>query len=269
LAPQAFFSKRTGGWASFLKRAEAAGGAVIFLDYDGTLVPLRRRPEDAVLAPSSRKLLETLAGRPGISVQIVTGRSMADIQDLVPVKNVGFAADHGFEILMGNAAWRHPAARDVRLPLRDVSRRLRRILAGVRGVVMEEKGVTMSVHYRKMTGLRVGALRKAVDDAVSPYRRLLRVRSGKKVFEIGPDVPWDKGRAAVKMLEMLGVAAPAPVLYIGDDRTDEDAFRALAAAGYTVKVGRSRASRARYFLEDPARVRGLLRRILQTLPSRT
>jgi len=261
VAPRAFFAKRSGGWEPFRRRANADGGAVIFLDFDGTLAPLRPRPGDAVLAPSSRALLEALAGRTGFSVQVVTGRSMADIRRLVPVKNVGFAAEHGFAIRMGNAAWRHPAARNVRLPLRAVSRRLRRNVAGIRGILLEEKGATLSVHYRLMRGWRVSALRKAVDDAVSPYRRRLRVHSGKKVFEIGPDAAWDKGRAALKMLDMLG-AGPRPVLYIGDDRTDEDAFLALRAAATTIKVGRSRATRARYFLESPDRVRGLLRRLL-------
>ena len=262
MAPRPFFSKTSGGWEPFRRRANAAGGAVIFLDYDGTLVPLRPRPGEAALAPSSRALLEALAGRTGFSVQVVTGRSMADIRRLVPVKNVGFAAEHGFAIRMGKAAWRHPAARDVRLPLRAVSRRLRRSVAGIRGILLEEKGATLSVHYRLMRGWRVSALGKAVDDAVSPYRRRLRVRSGKKVFEVGPDAAWDKGRAALKMLDMLGPAGARPVLYIGDDRTDEDAFLALRTTAYTIKVGRSRATRARYFLESPDRVRGLLRRLL-------
>ena len=269
MAPRPFFSKTSGGWDSLRKQTAAAHGIALLLDYDGTLTPIRRRPGDAILAPSTRALLEALAGRPGVSLLIVTGRSLADIRRLAPVKKAGFAAEHGFEIRVGKAAWRHPAWTEVRPLLRDVSRRLGRALGGVRGVEVEEKGSSLSVHYRRMTGLGVGALKKAVDDAVSPGRRRLRVRFGKKVLEIVPAAPWDKGRAAVKMLEMLGVAAATPVVYIGDDRTDEDAFRALATTAATVKVGRSRASRARYFLEDPARVRDLLRRILRALPSRT
>lgn len=269
MAPRPFFSKGLGGCDSFLKRAAEAGAAAVFLDYDGTLVSIRRRPEDAVLAPATRNLLAGLARCPGVSLLIVTGRSLADIRRLVPLRSVGFAADHGFEIrLRGKAAWRHPAAESARLPLRDVSRRLRRALGGIRGVAVEEKGATLSVHYRRMRGPYGSALRKAVDDAVAPHRRRLRVRSGKKVLEIEPDVPWDKGRAVLEMLDQLACPDAAPVVYIGDDRTDESAFRELAAKAWTVKVGLTPASRARYYLEDPARVRAFLRRLIQALPRR-
>ena len=265
--PHPFFSKRSGGWDSLLKRATAAGRTVVFLDYDGTLVPIGPQPGDAVLSQSARALLAAASRHPRISLHIVSGRSMTDIRRLVGLENVGYAADHGFEIDLGRAAWRHPAAGEVRPLLRDVGRRLRRALADVEGTIVEDKGVTLSVHYRGMKGLRVDTLKNIVGGIVRARGRL-RVHSGKKVLEIGPDVPWNKGRAAAKMLEMLACPASSPVVYIGDDRTDEDAFRALAPAAFTILVGRGRTSRARYVLDDPDAVLSFLGRLLHALPQR-
>jgi len=267
LAPRPFFSKKSGGWEPLLKQAKAAGLMVVFLDYDGTLVSIRPHPGDAVLSRSTRALLAAVSRHPRISLHVVTGRSMADIRRLVGLENVGYAADHGFEIKLGRAAWRHPAAGEVRPLLRDVGRRLRRALADVEGTIVEEKGATLSIHYRRMKGLRVEELKNIVGGIVR-VRGRLRMRSGKKILEIGPDVPWNKGRAAAKMLEMLAYPAWSPVVYIGDDRTDEDAFRALAPAAFTIRVGRGRTSRARYVLDDPDAVLSFLGRLLHALPER-
>jgi trehalose-phosphatase len=267
LAPCPFFSKRSGGWEPLLKRAKAAGRTVVFLDYDGTLVPIRPRPGDAVLSRSARALLVAVSRHPRISLHIVTGRSMADIRRLVGLKNVGYAACHGFEINLGQTSWQHPAAGEVRPLLRDVGRQLRRALADVEGTIVEDKGSTLSVHYRGMKGLRVDALKKIVSGIMQACGRL-RVSSGKKVLEIWPDVTWDKGRATAKMLEMLALPASSPVVYIGDDRTDEDAFRALAPVASTILVGRGRTSRALYLFDDPDAVLSFLRRLLHALPQR-
>jgi len=267
LALRPFFSKKSGGWDSLLRRATAADRTVVFLDFDGTLVSIRPRPGDAVLSRSARTLLAAAARHPRISLHIVTGRSMTDIRRLVGLENVGYAADHGFEIDLGRAAWRHPAAGEARPLLRDVGRRLRRVLANVEGTIVEDKDATLSIHYRGMKGLRVDTLKNIVGGIVRERGRL-RLRSGKKVLEIGPDVHWDKGQAAAKMLEMLACPASLPVVYIGDDQTDEDAFRALAPAAFTIRVGRGRSSRARYVLDDPDAVLSFLRRLVHALPQR-
>lgn len=260
MAPRAFFSRRSGGWEELLGRARAAARTVIFLDYDGTLVPIRLRPETAVLSRPARALLAAAARHPRLSLHVVTGRSMADIRRRVGLDEVGYAADHGFEISLRGAAWRHPAARSSRTKLGPAGRRLRRALAGVEGAFVEDKGATLSVHYRGLKGLSAAALKALVAGIVKPGAGL-RVRPGKKVLEVGPDVSWDKGRAVLKMLELLGCPPGTPVVYVGDDRTDEDAFRALAPAGFTIRVGGGRASRARFALEDPAAVLGFLRRL--------
>jgi trehalose 6-phosphate phosphatase len=224
----------------------------LFLDYDGTLVPIRRSPELAVLRPSRRRLLEQLSQN--AFVCIVSGRSLADIQDLASIKNIAYIGNHGLEISYRSCRWIHPEAKRIGPVLRSVLERIRRKTGDWPGLLVEDKGLTGSIHYRRLSAPLPKELRDMVEHEVGLKSRELRLTEGKKVFEIRPNIEFDKGRGVRELIRWLDVKQPALRIYIGDDQTDEDAFRALRRNGITILVGKRRNSHARSRLPDVAAV---------------
>src|SRR6185436_18015775 len=149
----------------------------------------------------------------------------------------------------------------------EASERLRRKLDGIPGVLVEPKRFSVAVHFRLAAPADLPRIESAVD-AVHAERQDLRKVHGKKVFELRPNLDWDKGSALLWLLEMLhaeaadgAASADAGVipLYIGDDLTDEDAFRAIADRGIGVLVAAEpRETAAAYSLRDPEEVRAFL-----------
>jgi len=132
---------------------------------------------------------------------------------------------------------------------------------GVPGAQVERKKFAIAVHYRNVREEDVPKVERAVREVHALHPRL-RMRGGKKIFELLPDIEWDKGRAVLWLLEVFGLAGPdvCPV-YIGDDVTDEDAFRALATRGVGIRVGapaQGEDTQARYLLRDTDEVRRFL-----------
>lgn len=224
----------------------------LFLDYDGTLVPIKESPELAGLRASKRRLLKRLSR--SVSICIVSGRSLADIRKLASIKDVAYIGNHGLEIASRGRRWVHPEAKRIKPVLRGVLRRIRREAGKYPGVLVEDKGLTGSIHYRRLAAPLPKELRDLIEDEVGLKSRELRLTEGKKVFEIRPNIDWDKGKGVLELSRWLGIKRPAVRIYIGDDRTDEDAFRALGGNGITIRVGRRRGSLARWCLPDVAAV---------------
>jgi trehalose 6-phosphate phosphatase len=154
----------------------------------------------------------------------------------------------------------HPEAAAARPLLERAAARIRTGLAEVPGAFLEDKGLTLSVHFRQAPD-RADEVRRVVDDAVAGEAGL-RTTAGKMVLEVRPRVEWDKGRAVLFLLEQMRPPAGAPVLYLGDDATDEDAFRALAAwrpegEGVLVADHPAPDSAARAWLRSPEEVGAL------------
>ena len=257
-----FFAEKASGWQVVLKKIRTKHPLILLLDYDGTLTPIRRRPEQAMLSERTRELLRELAWRPGLLVGIVTGRSLSDIVKMAGLKEVWYAANHGLEIKFKNMDWIHPLARKNAPLLARVHQVLRQSLKAAQGVLVEDKTYTVSVHYRNLRGWPVSRVKKTVADAVQPHAGKLKLSEGKKVLEIRPDIPWDKGKAALKIIALAHLRQKPLVIYIGDDRTDEDAFRALNPSGITVRVGKKRKTEARYYIKDTAEVNKMLKLLL-------
>lgn len=220
---------------SLLKRLPAGVPLAVFLDYDGTLVPIRRRPDLARLGAERRSRLERL--NRGVPVGIVSGRPLSEIERLVGIPGLAYAGNHGLELRVNGRTWIHPAAaRRVRTVARAISA-IRSATAGFRGVFIEDKGLTASVHFRLAAARTHARLWAIVADEVRRSRGRLAFSQGKKVFEIRPNVPWDKGRGVGELLRRAGGRRARYPIYIGDDLTDEDAFRALRGRGLTIHVG--------------------------------
>jgi len=257
--------------------AELAGRhPAFFLDYDGTLTPIVERPEDALLSPETREVLRRLAAL--APVVVVSGRGREDVARLVGLPELTYAGSHGFDIDFdiggpaaggGDGRLGFRPAEDAEPAVRAVTEALERELAGVPGAQVEPKRFTVAVHYRRVPEARVPEMEAAVDRQLAAHPEL-RKTHGKRVWELRPALDWDKGRAVLWLLEALGLDRPdvAP-LYLGDDVTDEDAFRALAGrpgGGVGVLVAdEPRETAARYRLRDPDEVRTLLDRATAAL----
>jgi trehalose-phosphatase len=237
----------------------------LFFDYDGTLTPIVRRPEDATLSDSMRSLLRELATH--VTVGIVSGRDLADVRQMVALEELYYAGSHGFDVQgPGNLRMQHEEARE-RLPELDAAEEeLRGRLESRNGVRVERKGFAVAVHYREADEDDVETVEAAVDDALGRHAGL-RKKGGKKIFELQPDVPWDKGRAVRWLLEQLELTGPDVLpVYVGDDETDEDAFEALSGDGVGIRVGPpDEPTGADHHLRDPDELEHLARELLARL----
>lgn len=233
-------------------------GLIVLSDFDGTLASLADQPRAARLPGAVRRLLIRLAQHPRVRVGIISGRSLGTLKRLVPVPNAAYAGCHGLEIAWRAARFRHPRAVVLAPLLRQVGRLLQRKTSRYSGVLVEPKGLTVCLHYRRADPRVVPALRSIVRQILgsAPSLELL---AGKKALELRPRVTWGKGEA-VRLLRGLlarSLRARALTLYLGDDETDEEAFRALAGRAICVSVGRRR-TRAAYRLRSPAATGKLL-----------
>lgn len=248
---------------SFDEIEETIGSMLVavFLDYDGTLTPIVSHPEDALLPDETRSILVELATYAPVAV--VSGRGLNDVEKLVGLSNVYYAGSHGFEIKTPEGVTKELEEAAGYLPLLDeVEVELARRLEDVDGSQVERKKYSIAIHYRNVADEDVEDVRQVVEDVAKEHPRLAQ-SGGKKVFELKPDIDWDKGSAIDWLLEALDHDRPNVIpLYIGDDLTDEDAFEALRAQGITIVVGEgSRETRARYRLKDTGEVAEFLKNL--------
>jgi alpha,alpha-trehalase len=226
----------------------------IFLDYDGTLTPIVDDPKKATLPDKTRKVIKRLAGH--YSVAIISGRDLSDVQNMMGIKDIAYAGSHGFDIVGPGGKYRNQKMGKRFLPaLRRAEQELREAVNDIQGARIEHKRFAIAVHYRQVKSADVKTLEERFNDTASHYPEL-RKSTGKKVIELRPDVDWDKGRALLYLLDTLYTDGGRVVpLYIGDDTTDEDAFRAIGDRGVTIVVGQERRhTAAHYKLLDPAEV---------------
>ncbi|MBA2663322.1 MAG: trehalose-phosphatase [Bradymonadaceae bacterium] len=237
----------------------------VFLDYDGTLSPIVTRPEMAVLSDEMRRAVRALAKR--CTVAVVSGRDLADVRERVGIEGIAYAGSHGFDI-EGADGRRHQAGEGAGLPalLERVAGRLRARLKDIDGAQLEQKRFSLAVHYRRAAEADVPLIKAIVDETLAEFSAL-RCSPGKMVFDLQPDIDWHKGRAVEWLLETLGLQkSSALALYIGDDVTDEDAFRALKARGIGIVVSEeARQTQAGYVLRDPGEVQSFLLALSQAL----
>ena len=252
--PSALDRDQAGRWP------RVRGGGMVCLDYDGTLTPIVERPEQATLSAAMRGTLRRLAAL--VPVAIVSGRDVAVVAELVGIDGLAYVGSHGLDIAGSPAGrrLRKEVALDFLPELDRVERCLQRETAGIAGVIVERKRFSVSTHVR----LVAPAERARVDAIVERVQRAhpsLRREGGKLLFELRPDVDWDKGRAVCWLLEALDRDLSA-ALFIGDDLTDESVFRVLAGRGAGVVVAEAdRPTAAELRLRNPGEVRTLLERI--------
>src|SRR5437667_3955200 len=236
--------------------ARSGDRVAVFLDYDGTLTPMGSHPEDAWLSDSMRQPLRSLAAR--LPVAILSGRDLDDVRGRVLVDGIVYAGSHGFDIAGAGGLRRELAAAYV--PVLDTAEtELREALDEIPDAQLERKHFSVAAHYRNVNENDAFRVALAVDAVAAKHRELRRM-DGKKVYELLPDIDWNKGKAVLWLLETLGLErGNALPIYVGDDRTDEDAFRALEKRGVAILVSEQlQPTTARYSLKNPAEVERFL-----------
>jgi trehalose 6-phosphate phosphatase len=237
----------------------------VFLDYDGTLTPIVSHPEDAWLPESMRQTLRSLAAR--VPVAILSGRDLDDVRGRVLVDGIVYAGSHGFDIAGAGGLRRELGA--AYLPVLDAAEtELREALDEIPGAQLERKHFSVAAHYRNVNENDAFKVALAVD-AVAARHRELRKIDGKRVYELLPDIDWNKGKAVLWLLETLSLErGNALPIFIGDDRTDEDAFRALEKCGVAILVSEHpQVTAANYWLNNPEEVERFLGELIARLPA--
>ena len=229
---------------------------LLLSDYDGTLTPIVDRPDLAVLASETRDLLADLSRDERFILGIISGRSMDDVRGRVGVNGLVYAGNYGLEIQGPGLDYTHPAAEELRETQGRIYSRLRDALVDEPGVILEDKGLTLSVHYRLTPQENVPRVEEIFGATIAPFlaEGQVKVTRGKMVLELMPRVLWNKGTAITKIAETHGRSAL--MIFFGDDVSDEDGFAVVQEVeGIAVKVGPAwEPTKALYRVDSPLEV---------------
>jgi len=235
----------------------SAPHVLLALDFDGTLTPIVGDPAHARLDPETQEVLRTLADRAHLSVAVISGRALDDLKSRVGMDRLIYAGNHGMDILGPGLRFVEAAALAQQQDLGQLAQTLAGRLQHIAGTIVEDKGLTLSIHYRLVTPAQVSDVYRIVEAARACCTNRYAVTHGVKVLEIRPTTDWNKGKAVSWIREKFG-KKEVLVIYLGDDQTDEDAFRA-EHEGITIKVGDPANTCARYYVDSPAEVLTFLR----------
>lgn len=233
----------------------------LFLDFDGTLVPIQKDPDRCALSEETKDQLRALAGSGRHFVSVLSGRALSDIKSRVGIQNICYGGNHGLVISGNGLRFVHQeAARAMRAIDRAAQKLNKEITVFSPGAWVEQKKYSVSLHYRLAGKKAVPELKRIFHEVAADVSagKLLAVMKGKKVLELMP-ASWDKGQAVLWMLNRLeGGYLP---MFIGDDVTDEAAFRELKKRGITIRVGKSKSTLANFYLKNRQEVYRLLEAI--------
>ncbi|KAK4480613.1 hypothetical protein RD792_013691 [Penstemon davidsonii] len=255
----------------------------LFLDYDGTLSPIVDNPDHAYMSNSMRTAVRNVAKY--FPTAIISGRSRDKVHEFVGLSELYYAGSHGMDIMgpvqpftnghkncikstnkQGKEVNLFQPASEFLPMIDEVYRSLVEITKDIPGAKVENNKFCVSVHYRNVDEKSWTTVGHSVHEILKEYPRL-RLTHGRKVLEVRPVLNWDKGKAVEFLLESLGLMNRDDVLpiYVGDDRTDEDAFKVLREGnrGFGIIVSSvPKESNAFYSLRDPSEVMEFLKTLV-------
>ncbi len=241
---------------------------VLFLDYDGTLCPIVKDPEKAILSDEMRGVISRLAEK--VTVAVVSGRDRADVQKKVGLENVVYAGSHGFDIEGPNGLeLQYEGGQAAQPALDEATRNLNSKIGSIEGVRIERKKYAIAVHYRNVADEQVDTVIQAVEDELNRQEKL-KGGGGKKIKELKPKIDWHKGRATEWLMEKLNLKGEKVLpVFIGDDLTDEDGLKAIHETGIGIIAGdHGEKTWAHYRVEDVAEVQQFLQQLDTMLAGR-
>lgn len=228
----------------------------LFLDYDGTLAPIADSPDKAFISDDMRSLIARL--KEHIPIAIISGRSLQDIKERVGIEDIIYAGNHGAEIWNGGKTVVSQESSVNTDLLKEFLDRLKKALSAFQGVLIEDKGLTGSVHFRQVKVKYLWELFGKFREIAKDYESTFRITFGKKVFEIRPLNAWDKGDAVSWIIQ--NISKESIPVYIGDDTTDEDAFRVIKGNGISISIDGSPESD--YYLRRQEGVKEFLEQLI-------
>ncbi len=235
----------------------------LFLDYDGTLTPIVQHPEDAKLSNEMRSVLQQLSEI--FTIGIISGRDRVDVQNFVQVDNLIYAGSHGFDIKGPDGLeMQHEQGKAALPSLDEAEQNLSSTLDKIEGAQIERKRFAIAVHYRNVSDQKnVNRIEQIVSKEIDSHNDL-KAGYGKKIIELKPNIDWDKGKALLWLLDALDLDNDDVLpMYIGDDLTDEDAFRRLRNRGIGILVGtHGENTSAKYHLSNVPEVQQFLQKLI-------
>jgi len=243
---------------SISKALGTSDGVLVMCDFDGTLTPIADDPQVPQITDRNYHALRRLAERPDTDVAIISGRALTDLVPRVGLPDITYAGNHGLEFMQGTTVTVHPAVEAKSSDIRAAKSFLARQVNGIPGCWVEDKSLSLTVHYRQTPTELYATVEHLLSCLRERYPNQLRYVSGKKSLEIRPDIDWDKG-SSVRYLT-TDLPDGWQTVYIGDDTTDEDAFRALRPHDIGVVVGDGPTA-ASYRLDNQRLVHSFLRKI--------
>lgn len=244
-----------------LKKILKQESPLLFLDFDGTLSPIVENHQDAAISEEIRSLVQKLSKK--YPVAVVSGRGLADVRKRVNLPELFYAGSHGFEIAGPNGYSKdHEEAVKVIPVFDEIEPILKKKLETISGVDFERKKFTLAIHYRQVPEEQEENVHENVSAVLKDYPEVLK-SDGKKVIEIRPAIDWHKGKAVEFLKSELSKAENPLSVYVGDDVTDEDAFRTVKN-GIGILVGEhSQNTYADYGLETQEDVKTLFEKLLE------
>lgn len=227
---------------------------LVMSDYDGTLVPIQKRPELAVPDESLLDILSELGRHASLCMAVISGRDREDLRKLIPFKEITLIGGHGAEIPepLSDGSCEHTLS-GFQNTLDVFAEAALKEVKGLTGFLVERKRVSVALHYRLADQDYVESVIRGFILRASPYLgNEFEVIHGKKVLEIRSCLAG-KDKAVKKLMDIKKDYFP---LYIGDDTTDEDAFVVVRESGLTVLVSDEpeKKSAARYRLKNTQEV---------------
>jgi trehalose 6-phosphate phosphatase len=231
-------------------RVATADGLLFCTDFDGTLAGIETDPDAPAIGSDNRAALERLRDHDRVDVAVISGRELADLTERVGIEGIDYAGNHGLELHREGVTTTHPVAERRRRDLDAIVADIEERLADTECFV-ENKSVSATVHYRTAPERR-DEVHDIVATAVERVASgKFELSTGKDIVELTPAVAWDKGNALSLIADDHDGWLP---MYIGDDTTDEAAFRVLSGTGIGIHVGSDAETAADYRIENPEAV---------------
>lgn len=242
-----------------------AAKMALFLDFDGTLSPLKPIPQQSKLPKQTKSILKKLASMKNLHLAIVSGRALSDVKARVGIEGIIYSGNHGMEWEYKGRCFTPDIPLETIKVLKTIKHEMEEVSQNYKGSLVENKTYSVAFHYRRVIRGKKLELENVLHNRFSKYLQKHRVSliMDKDAYDIKANTGWTKGEV-VNGFKKLSLYDMGKIIYIGDSKTDEDSFVKLAS-GITIKVGSPKGSHAKYFLRDEQDVQKFLRWLFRTL----
>ncbi len=234
------------------RRIKESSEILLFIDFDGTVSPIIKNPDEAKIDSEIKSILKMFIRSKKIRIIIISGRMLSELKKKIRIKGIDYVGNHGLEWELKGNYDRYPLDKNDFESLDSAKNQLTGIKLKFPDVYLQDKILSLSVHYRNLKNVGEKEFKKNFYETLSKLRKnnAIHFREGKKVIDIYSKTGWNKGMAAKKIRKLLGDPL---VISIGDDTTDEDMFKKLND-GITVRVGKDSNSSAEFYVKDISEV---------------